>query len=370
MRRVTAAVRSVTLLGTRRSSVCLKPVAQGDRSFYLILSAVAVLFGGAGLLLATPPKPAAAPARGASAAKRVERRKARRSAPSRFSRGAQRRRRGVFAAGLDEVGHRRLGEPSLGDWLYSFREPGQTTTDYQRQWSLNRKTRRRDTLHLLPYDDLDAQQRRLLPVLREHLAIFFDSKVQLLPSERLKPAWLHRGRRQYRAGDIADSLSGRVLPGSLGLFGLTGVDLYALRLNYVFGLGLLTRRAGIYSVHRFGRRSPSLLRRSLHLASHEIGHMLGLKHCVFYACLMNGVNSLSEMDRKPLHLCPVCHEKLRWNLRFTPAARQQRLAAFYRRHGLQEAARWATRAATRLQGRPRASAAQRDRLRGALAEGR
>jgi len=29
---------------------------------------------------------------------------------------------------------------------------------------------------------------------------------------------------------------------------------------------------------------------------HEIGHMFGLKHCVYYECLMNGIMSVEEQD--------------------------------------------------------------------------
>jgi bacterioferritin len=39
---------------------------------------------------------------------------------------------------------------------------------------------------------------------------------------------------------------------------------------------------------------PDSLRRSCKVLAHEIGHMFGLSHCVFFHCLMNGSNSLAE----------------------------------------------------------------------------
>lgn len=49
---------------------------------------------------------------------------------------------------------------------------------------------------------------------------------------------------------------------------------------------------------------------------HEIGHMFGLKHCIFYSCLMNGSNHLEESKSKPMQLCPVCIRKLHENIKF------------------------------------------------------
>ena len=44
--------------------------------------------------------------------------------------------------------------------------------------------------------------------------------------------------------------------------------------------------------------------------THEIGHIFGLRHCQWLACLMQGSNHLEEADRRPLDLCPVCLRKL------------------------------------------------------------
>jgi archaemetzincin len=50
--------------------------------------------------------------------------------------------------------------------------------------------------------------------------------------------------------------------------------------------------------------------------THEIGHLFGMKHCVFYNCVLNGCNNFEEFDSKPLYMCPVCIRKLQSNIEF------------------------------------------------------
>ncbi|KAJ6559068.1 hypothetical protein DFH09DRAFT_1247883 [Mycena vulgaris] len=60
------------------------------------------------------------------------------------------------------------------------------------------------------------------------------------------------------------------------------------------------------------------LGRACRTASHELGHCLGIDHCTYYACAMQGTASLREDARQPPFLCPVDLAKL---LNATGAAR-------------------------------------------------
>ena len=61
--------------------------------------------------------------------------------------------------------------------------------------------------------------------------------------------------------------------------------------------------------------------------AHELGHMFGLKHCIYYECLMNGLNSADEQRQGGIRiLCPVCLKKLKSNLKFDTEARFTKLA--------------------------------------------
>ena len=58
---------------------------------------------------------------------------------------------------------------------------------------------------------------------------------------------------------------------------------------------------------------------------HEVSHMFGLKHCVYYKCLMNGSNSIEESAKKPSSLCCICLHKLFYCLNFDIKERYHRL---------------------------------------------
>jgi archaemetzincin len=71
-------------------------------------------------------------------------------------------------------------------------------------------------------------------------------------------------------------------------------------------------------------------------ATHELGHMLSMKHCILYACNMCGSNHREEADRRPLALCPECVAKLGWATQADLKERYRDLAAFLKKHGFKE----------------------------------
>ncbi|KIX02872.1 uncharacterized protein Z518_08815 [Rhinocladiella mackenziei CBS 650.93] len=58
--------------------------------------------------------------------------------------------------------------------------------------------------------------------------------------------------------------------------------------------------------------SSANLFRLCRTASHELGHCLGLDHCMYKACLMQGAASVAEDLRQPPYLCPICERKVGW----------------------------------------------------------
>jgi archaemetzincin len=125
-------------------------------------------------------------------------------------------------------------------------------------------------------------------------------------------------RGQYRATLLLKSLlddpqeerSERVL-------GVTGVDLFAPVLTYVFGEAQLNGRAAVVSCHRLRAEAyglppdPALLYERLHKeAMHELGHTYGLLHCPGPACVMRASPYVEEIELKPARFCDACRALL------------------------------------------------------------
>ena len=98
------------------------------------------------------------------------------------------------------------------------------------------------------------------------------------------------------------------------VLGVTEVDLYVPRLNFVFGEAQCPGRNAVISLFRlkpeFYGQPPNrnlFVERSVKEAVHEVGHTLGLVHCSNSACIMFFSNSILDTDRKKLAFCERCY---------------------------------------------------------------
>jgi archaemetzincin len=265
---------------------------------------------------------------------------------------------------LDEKGFERLGPPKAGEWLASFPEIPQTFARYQAAAKV-RPTDKRKTIVLQPLGTVTEEQTKVMEAMREYTEIFFqmparlEKPIEITPADpkielkRTVPAGHRHGTydKQYSANKILDQVLIPHLPEDAVVYlGITMEDLWADDLNYVFGLGSMNQRVGVYSLCRYypefwgqkrkeGDETLGLLR-SCKVLNHETGHMFGLSHCVFYHCSMNGSNNLGESDRAPAEFCPLCHRKLMWNIGFEPTKRFEQLQAFYAKYGMKDEAEW------------------------------
>lgn len=230
--------------------------------------------------------------------------------------------------------------PGRDDWLALNDEFGQSFGRYLTSRP-NSPTDVRTTLYVQPIGEFDEKHVELSSNTAEFLSRYFD-----MPTEVLQPITLsdvpsaahrqHQGNTQLLTYYLLDDILKPARPSdAVAVLGLTHFDLWpGDGWSFVFGQANTPERVGVWSLHRFGDPDGSqsewqtYRKRTFKVALHETGHMLGINHCTFYECLMNGSNHLAEMDSRPLWSCPECVRKVWWNCESDPVKRYKRLADF------------------------------------------
>ena len=131
---------------------------------------------------------------------------------------------------------------------------------------------------------------------------------------------LDASRNQYNSLEILDWLESRFPRPDEWIFGITNIDLTIPVLTFVFGQARLDGRSAVISTTRLCEEFYGIPADRMLLMSrvekevvHEVGHMLGLTHCLDRNCVMYPSNNLVQTDVKSTRLCPRCSSCLpRW----------------------------------------------------------
>ncbi|WP_461789222.1 archaemetzincin [Pedobacter sp.] len=234
----------------------------------------------------------------------------------------------------------KLSTAKKGEWRFEHKEAIQTFESYRMQSIKNIDTNR-NTIYLKPIGKFTFPQEQALELTRLYLSIFFQTKTVLLevdtdsdiPNSAKR---LRDNHFQLLAPYLLDSVLMQQVPKNAhALMAFTAKDLYpSNNWNYIFGLASYQNRVGVSSIYRLQSadlnrsESSTFLRRLLSVSSHEIGHMFSISHCAVSACVMNGGNSLKELDLQPNRLCAECQKKLFWRLRYNNKKRLEELCRF------------------------------------------
>ena len=236
------------------------------------------------------------------------------------------------------------------DWLSVHPETGQSYSDWVRCYS--HAISREQVLTIIPVQ-LSSKTKTIsdsiLNCLETFSNIFFDHEVTvekylLLPNMPNRQN-SHTCYEQFNCRSILNCLKDwkKKHPNVFAVLGVTLSDIYPRDdWNFVFGLADSSQRVGIFSMARYFDNFPSpnqniesyaessrFLSRLCKVMCHEICHMLNIKHCVYFNCLMNGSNSLSEADRRSVFLCPICLRKLHHAVGFDVKRRYEQLLDFW-----------------------------------------
>jgi len=265
--------------------------------------------------------------------------------------------------------------PPAGNWLAQQEEKGQSYKSYARRSFKCSPHGHCDTLYIVPIGVFHPIRSPPLDDLVSFARAHFGCKVQVHKAVKIKEVMANscvgdEGQLQLDAGSIREHLCRGMKPprDSFCLLAITMQDLYVTKngekWNFVFGQASAMDGVGVFSFARYDpsglflplagwsdgedmmeemseRDKAQQLRRCCRVLAHEGSHVVGLKHCIHFSCLMNGSNHLQESDECPLHLCPVCLRKLAEGCGFDPLERYKALAEWYLAHdGFEGQAEW------------------------------
>ena len=272
-----------------------------------------------------------------------------------------------------------IAEPEEDDWprgkgepfeKYAASRPRMPNAEGSASKRISRPVR--NCIYLQPLGDAATKDSfPCLDTLCDGVTAFYGMQCKVLPMITLKqleasgkkPIRKRHCGKQVHAGDINANLVSRLPADGYTLCAVTMRDVWKGDFNFLFGLAFLTSGVGVFSFYRHQPNAPEceyfhgslerqpgdeavLLRRGFQTLTHELGHTFGLKHCVYFSCLMQGANSLEEAEGRMPDLCPVCLRKLLWVTRCESAAgaraRYERLARFFAdRSGFEKHFAWA-----------------------------
>lgn len=245
------------------------------------------------------------------------------------------------------------------DWLATHEEKGQS----YREWldsDPNLPDQERRKLYILPLGAFGDTAPDIGKLQRYAEAYFHPMKVGLLPTVpdgKVKARVRINGmsaNKQWNSRDLIRWLPAQLPDDGYAMLAVTMTDLYPdENWNFVFGQASIRKRVGVFSFARYhpawtgrtadGNTESLVLRRAAKVLTHEMGHMFGIRHCIFHECNMNGANHLQEADSTPMHLCPVCLRKLLQATGCDPATRYGKLGLFYGVNGLDDEKQWVER---------------------------
>jgi len=247
--------------------------------------------------------------------------------------------------------------PQPYDWLATHYEPGQTYEDF-----IDSRPQRphpaTQFIYISLLGEFNQEQREIIGKVARFLELYYQIPVRfadnvplsIIPSKARREQPITHEQQILTSYIIEEVLLPRKPKDAFCYIAFSSADLWpGAGWNFVFGQASLDDRVGVWSIFRNGdprvdaENYHLCLRRTISTGVHEVGHMFGLHHCIYYECTMNGSNHRMESDARPLWLCPVCLRKLNSILNFDPLERYKNLATICNELGLQEEAQFYSR---------------------------
>jgi len=170
-----------------------------------------------------------------------------------------------------------------------------------------------NSIQLLPIGTVDQS---LLERLSKALTAEFIAGCEVLESAPEPSFALNMARQQYSSTEILASMTDRPVSAEARILAVTSVDLYIPILTFVFGEAQLNGRCAVVSTSRLRQEfyglpanASLLVERLVKESVHELGHTLGISHCVNYECVMASSHAVELIDLKQRSFCRACRAR-------------------------------------------------------------
>ena len=158
----------------------------------------------------------------------------------------------------------------------------------------------------------------------------YDFKVKILPTLKLpEMSYTEIRYPRYRADSLVKWLTDNKADSIDIIVGLTNQDISITKYQKgtkkikepswqyidfgIYGLGRIGGEACVVSSNRLkkGASTKQFYKRVCRISCHEVGHVLGLRHCPSKNCLMNDANEkISTIDNSTGKLCDKCYNQI------------------------------------------------------------
>lgn len=168
---------------------------------------------------------------------------------------------------------------------------------------------------IVPLGDVDYG---IVNKLATNLVSIFNAAVDILQGIRIPQEAYNQQRGQYYSTVILNKLDLLRANPREKILGVIDEDLYVPSLNFVFGEADPLSKVAVISLFRLKQENYDAtdeenlyFSRLSKEAVHELGHLIGFKHCPNPRCVMYFSNSLLDTDRKNEKFCDNCLRKAR-----------------------------------------------------------
>jgi len=169
-------------------------------------------------------------------------------------------------------------------------------------------------VYIVPVGNVDSEVlTRIVPCLEERFLFQFKT----LPAIPVPPQAFNSSKKRYLTSIICENIRDHLPFDAKYLLGITDVDTFEDSSSLLYNFSNPEDIVALVSTQRFNFRGDRevfekdiFFQRILKETTHEIGHLMGFRHCFNNYCVMYFSYSINDTDKKEAFFCHECEKKL------------------------------------------------------------